>query len=72
VPYIAKVLGHSTIDSLIRNYAGWIDGYTKENNNKLLNAFKDASIPEPKLLPLKKGGLKGGSLDQSISESLTG
>ncbi len=72
VPYIAKILGHSTIDSLIRNYAGWIDGYTKENNNKLLNAFKDASIPEPKLLPLKKGGLKGGSLDQTIGESLTG
>jgi len=71
VPYIAKILGHSTIDSLVRNYTGWIDGYTKENNDKLLKAFNDMAIPQPKVVQLKKGGLKGGSLDQAFSENLT-
>ena len=50
VPYIAKILGHSTIDTIIRNYTGWIDAYTKENDSKLSNAFKNARIPEPKIL----------------------
>jgi integrase len=72
VPYIAKILGHSTIDSLIRNYMGWIDAYTKENKSKLLGAFKNASIPEPRILDSKKGALKGAFYDQVISESLTG
>ena len=40
LPYIAKVLGHSTIDTLVRHYAGWIDEATKEQDTKLKAMFK--------------------------------
>jgi len=39
LPFIAKVLGHSTIDTLIRHYAGWIDTATPEHFEKLRSAF---------------------------------
>jgi len=39
LPYIAKVLGHSTIDTLIRHYASWIDEATAEHEEKLKIAF---------------------------------
>ncbi len=53
VPYVAKILGHSTIDSLVRNYTGWIDSYSKEHDDKLLKAFN--SMATPKTKPRKKG-----------------
>lgn len=39
LPFIAKIIGHSTIDTLIRHYAGWIDAATNENESKLREAF---------------------------------
>lgn len=39
LPYIAKVIGHSTIDTLIRHYAGWIDQATTDHDEKLKRAF---------------------------------
>ena len=72
MPYIAKIVGHSTIDTLIRNYRGWIDAYTKQNNSKLVEAFRGASIPEPKILPLQKVGPKVGPLNNAFSETLAG
>ncbi len=72
VPYIAKIVGHSTIDTLIRNYTGWIDAYTRDNDKKLLNAFKGASVPEPKILLAKKVGPKVGLLKNTFSETLAG
>lgn len=39
LPFIAKLIGHSTIDTLIRHYAGWIDAATKEHEEKLREAF---------------------------------
>ncbi|MBP7861377.1 tyrosine-type recombinase/integrase [bacterium] len=44
LPYIAKLLGHSTIDTLVRHYAGWIDAATRENDNKLREAFKSTPL----------------------------
>ena len=58
LPYVAKILGHSTIDSLIRNYAGWIDAYTKEQDDKLLKAFNGFSTTSSKTR--KKSGEKVG------------
>ena len=43
LPYIAKVLGHSTIDTLIRHYTGWIDAATKDNDDKLRSVFASVS-----------------------------
>lgn len=40
LPFIAKVLGHSTIGTLIRHYAGWIDQATKEHKRKLVESFR--------------------------------
>jgi integrase len=40
LPFIAKILGHSTIDTLVRHYAGWIDSATKEQEQKLRQAFQ--------------------------------
>lgn len=37
--FVAKVLGHSTIDTLVRHYSGWIDQATKENEDKLKKSF---------------------------------
>lgn len=37
--YVAKVLGHSTIESLVRHYAGWVDSATQENDEKLRNSI---------------------------------
>jgi integrase len=39
LPYIAKVLGHSTIDTLVRHYAGWIDDATQEHDALLRKLF---------------------------------
>jgi integrase len=39
LPYLARVLGHSTIDTLIRHYAGWIDSATSEQDQKLKASF---------------------------------
>ena len=37
--YVAKVLGHSTQDTLIRHYAGWIEAGTKEHDDILKAVF---------------------------------
>ena len=44
LPYIAKVMGHSTIDTLVRHYAGWIDKATAEQDQKLKAAFSQAAV----------------------------
>lgn len=41
LPYIAKIIGHSTIDTLIRHYAGWIDKATSDHDEKLRKAFSN-------------------------------
>ncbi|MBK7841935.1 MAG: site-specific integrase [Candidatus Obscuribacter sp.] len=40
IPYIAKIIGHSTIDTLIRHYAGWIDAATNQYEQKLRDSFE--------------------------------
>jgi len=55
LPYIAKVLGHSTIDTLVRHYAGWIDEATKEQDARLKEMFKPVQSQ-------KKAGSFSGSL----------
>ncbi len=40
LPYIAKILGHSTIDTLIRHYTGWIDSATKQHDALLRDSFR--------------------------------
>lgn len=40
LPFIAKVIGHSTIDTLIRHYASYIDEHRKEDDARLRDAFK--------------------------------
>lgn len=45
LPYIAKVIGHTTIDTLIRHYLGWIDAASKEHDDKLKAAFEGKSQP---------------------------
>ena len=58
LPFIAKVLGHSTIDTLIRHYAGWIDQATKEQERKLVESFKMtiSVLPTPKIDEVKGEG----------------
>jgi integrase len=43
--YIAKILGHSTIETLVRHYASWVRDSTKEQDDKLRDLFKKA-VPE--------------------------
>jgi integrase len=38
LPYTAKIMGHTTIEQLIRNYTGWINS----ESEKQANAFKAA------------------------------
>jgi integrase len=47
LPYIAKIGGWSTIDVLIRNYTGWIDSYTQEQDDLLKELFKAKSAISP-------------------------
>ena len=49
LPYIARVLGHSTIDTLIRHYASWIDSATSEQEQKLKASF--AAVGSKKIKP---------------------
>jgi integrase len=42
LPYIAKLIGHSTIDTLVRHYAGWIDAATSQYEQKLRSTFEPA------------------------------
>lgn len=51
VPYVAKLLGHSTIDTLIRHYAGWISDANAQQEEHLRLAF---AKPDIDLLPSKQ------------------
>lgn len=46
VPYVAKIVGHSTIDTIFRHYAGWIDAATNKYEQKLMNSFDVSLLPE--------------------------
>jgi hypothetical protein len=48
LPYIAKVLGHSTIDPLVRHYASWINDATKEQDDKLKDLFRATALGSEK------------------------
>jgi hypothetical protein len=39
LPYVAKLLGHSTMDTTIRHYAGWVDSHTEAHDTMLKSAF---------------------------------
>lgn len=43
VTYVAKLLGHSTIDTVIRYYARWIEGATVTEEDKLRKLFEPSS-----------------------------
>ena len=45
LPYIAKVIGHSGIDTLVRHYAGWIDAETNQEEQKLRDSFSQTQGP---------------------------
>jgi integrase len=42
LPYVARLLGHSTMDTTIRHYASWVDSATAEHDNKLRAHFTTA------------------------------
>lgn len=46
VPYIAKIIGHSTVDTIYRHYAGWIDAATSKYEQKLMESFNVTLLPE--------------------------
>jgi integrase len=62
LPYIAKILGHSTIDVLVRHYAGWINDATKQEDDKLKEMLKKLSATEGELAS------KVGSFSGSITK----
>jgi integrase len=35
LPYIAKILGHTTIEPLVRHYTGWIDKLSEQRDDQL-------------------------------------
>lgn len=39
LPFVAKIVGHSTIDTLIRHYARWIESATHEQEQRLRASF---------------------------------
>lgn len=41
LPYVAKIIGHSTIDTLIRHYTKWIDKATQEQEARLRQMFAE-------------------------------
>ena len=43
LPYIAKIIGHSTVDTLVRLYPGWLSDATAINN-------ENRTLEEPPLL----------------------
>jgi integrase len=50
LPYIARIVGHTTIDTLVRHYAGWIDCLTKEQDKKMQNNFPQFGLGDtPKI-----------------------
>jgi integrase len=65
--FIANTIGHSTIDTLVRHYAAWMDGATAASNEKLKNAFDGRFLADLKA-PIPKRGSKGGSwgVDQPV------
>lgn len=46
IPYVAKLLGHSTIDTLVRHYAGWIDNATAEYNERLKSTVGKVQVAQ--------------------------
>jgi integrase len=44
LPFVSKILGHSTMDTLIRHYAGWINQSTQNENDKLRAAFAPSTL----------------------------
>lgn len=61
LPYIAKIVGHSTIDTLIRHYARWLESSTQEDEKKLRQSFDMSAVVLA--IPLhKKVGEKVGAL----------
>jgi hypothetical protein len=40
LPYIAKLIGRSTIDTLVRQYVGWNDAATNQYGQKLMATFE--------------------------------
>lgn len=50
LPFIARTLGHTTIDMLIRHYAGWIEDASKPHEAKLKELFNST----PQVLTLEK------------------
>ena len=57
LPYISKVLGHSTIEPLVRHYTGWIDTLTQQRDDELRKIafidFGDNSGEQPNLTKSK-------------------
>jgi integrase len=45
IPYIAKIIGHSTIDTLVRHYSGWIEAETTNYEEKLRESFMNSTAP---------------------------
>jgi integrase len=54
LPYIAKILGHSTIDTLVRHYTGWIDSATKQHDALLRDSFRQTIAKTE----MKRNGVK--------------
>lgn len=44
LPYVANLLGHTTIETLVRHYAGWIHDHTKQQELRLRMSF--STLPE--------------------------
>jgi len=54
VQYVAKIVGHSGIETTVRNYARWIDSSTAEYDSRLREAFaKPVPVSSPKIAYLK-------------------
>lgn len=68
--YIAKLIGHSTIDTLIRHYSEWIESATKDNAaavERLRKAFTFDCSPPQQVNP-EEAGSKVGSETGSVEK----
>jgi integrase len=43
--YVARLLGHSTVEPVLRNYAGWVDSATAEQDELLKRSFVVSANP---------------------------
>jgi len=69
LPYIAKILGHTTIDALVRNYAGWINSESDTQASKFKEAFAGTKVNTQVAQKVAQVGMRAPRKDEQFLDT---